>query len=187
MRCVLVQLLLNVGASLFLLAYPRILNWGPDQNALVSSGRHVHRHDLLYQWRLLGIAVAEWVPERLYVYSHGQFCLRGPTPSERAEYYAQRGASKAQRMMKQYQSLNAPIAPPTNHALAIYWAPLVAALLLVNLVGGVTCFLMEKAVRRRRARRYSDRHCSRCGYDLRASIEFGRCPECGLPIPQRAC
>jgi hypothetical protein len=23
--------------------------------------------------------------------------------------------------------------------------------------------------------------CERCGYDLRASYEFGRCPECGTP------
>lgn len=25
--------------------------------------------------------------------------------------------------------------------------------------------------------------CSKCGYDLRASLEFGRCPECGTPCP----
>lgn len=25
--------------------------------------------------------------------------------------------------------------------------------------------------------------CAKCGYDLRGSLEFGRCPECGNPIP----
>jgi hypothetical protein len=25
-------------------------------------------------------------------------------------------------------------------------------------------------------------HCARCDYDLRSSIDFGRCPECGLAI-----
>lgn len=28
--------------------------------------------------------------------------------------------------------------------------------------------------------------CERCGYDLRASYEFGRCPECGMPCTQPA-
>jgi len=29
--------------------------------------------------------------------------------------------------------------------------------------------------------------CSRCGYDLRAHKPGGKCPECGLPIPQPNC
>lgn len=28
------------------------------------------------------------------------------------------------------------------------------------------------------------RTCLRCGYDLRGSLEFGRCPECGTSFPQ---
>lgn len=28
---------------------------------------------------------------------------------------------------------------------------------------------------------YPEGHCQNCGYDLRASYEFGRCPECGAP------
>ena len=42
----------------------------------------------------------------------------------------------------------------------------------------VACgYLMFHAVRRRRRRKGG--LCLRCGYDLRGSLEAGRCPECG--------
>ncbi len=184
-RYALVLVLINVAVAILVITRPRVRNFGPDQNALVASGRHVHRHDLLYQWRVLGITVAEWVPERLYVYNRGQFCSVGPTPPERAEYYSLRGASTAQSTIKQYKGLSAPIASPSNHSVAICWGPLIAAFFLINLLGGATCFLVARAWRRRRARRVVDGCCQRCGYDLRASIYFGRCPECGFPIPNQ--
>jgi hypothetical protein len=31
----------------------------------------------------------------------------------------------------------------------------------------------------------NDGRCEKCGYDLRASYEFGRCPECGTPCVRR--
>lgn len=36
-------------------------------------------------------------------------------------------------------------------------------------------------------KQYPEGHCRKCGYDLRASYEFGRCPECGTPCRCREC
>ncbi|HNO79630.1 MAG TPA: hypothetical protein PKN33_16390, partial [Phycisphaerae bacterium] len=42
-------------------------------------------------------------------------------------------------------------------------------------------FLEENLIFYRRKPR-PETECKECGYDLRASMEFGRCPECGTPI-----
>lgn len=54
--------------------------------------------------------------------------------------------------------------------------PLGLLMLLVYGIQRAFCRLPEPAVDR----------CEKCGYDVRASYEFGRCPECGTPCSRPA-
>jgi hypothetical protein len=49
-------------------------------------------------------------------------------------------------------------------------------------LGGLQWVLVIWLLTRWRGRQRSFYECSCCGYDLRGSLEVGRCPECGTPV-----
>ena len=67
--------------------------------------------------------------------------------------------------------------PPTAETKVLRWflvVPLWATTLMLALYPGV---FVNNWLRRRHRRKHG--LCLRCGYDLRGSLEAGRCPECG--------
>jgi hypothetical protein len=180
-------LILNLGAGAVVALHPRMLNWGPEGNILASTGRHVHRHDLLCQWRIVGIVVAERVIPVMYVYRGGNFCADGPTPVERAEYVASRGPSPAERAMRAVRGSPHARTGAAIRRVVVYWAPLLGVLLLGNVAAALVWISGTCVVHLIRSRRARPGTCRWCGYDLRASYPFGRCPECGRSIERTEC
>jgi len=169
--------LIDLVLGAFALTRPRATNYGPEDSVRATSGRDVHRHDLLYQWRIARITVAERVLEQMYAYRGGTYCPEGPTDAERLEYTAQRGPSRAERAM-----LASPAGKPgaISHrggAYAIYWQRVFGAVIAVNLIGAMLLFGGAKVIDSVHTSRAAPGRCQKCGYDLRASFQFGRCPE----------
>jgi hypothetical protein len=70
--------------------------------------------------------------------------------------------------------------PPSDFVATTFITVGQGAILLIEftLMAGVSYWVV-----RRNVREHNPDICLACGYDVRASREFGRCPECGTPCP----
>lgn len=173
--------------GIFQMQTPRCHNLGPAGRVRVSSGRDVHRHDLVRQWGW-PIVFLERHRGRPYAYHGNRYVRGGPTPAEYAGWL--RGAPKlyADRASWEQNSYNAEwLQILANNPKGAMWrfqrGALVFALALWFTFLAATWFLILYGWQRVRAESRRRRgRCQHCGYDLRGSIEMGRCPECGTPF-----
>ncbi len=160
-----------------LLACPFIENRGPDSFLGRGDGCDIHRHDFVYRfgWPMAAIEQSAthwycWIREP----PHG---VRSPTNDEKRAWVTQRATElRAEGATAELAQL---AGDPYGTGRVIRWPALIGDLLFWSAVCGAISFSCACLLTARRRRQHRQGLCVTCGYDLRASRQFGRCPECG--------
>lgn len=162
------------------LLWTHTFNYGHPRGYGIGRSRQVHRHDFgeRYGWpfRCYEHQFSNW-----YVYTPGG--VRPASSEEKRQWLAALRAET--RTGFGYFSPGAReryMRNPTGDMRFIIWPGIYANTTLVLFAGILTAVIVNAIIIMRRRKRRADGCCVQCGYDLRASGESGRCPECGTLI-----
>lgn len=186
------SLWLSIAAPMAM--FPRVRDLGDWPSLSLDSRRDLHRHDFVTE---LG-----WPMVCMECYST-RWGIARPIDRE-ARHWSMgwtRGAEETNRVARQWKQLakdrlqydawappdwETKLAQMETYPLGYRWVVHWGRLSATTVLAAGTCTLLllfarlMVVLRRRRRRRAG--LCAYCGYDVRASVQFQRCPECGIPL-----